>query len=144
MFLFTWLSFNFVERKICKHCVSLIHCVTLHDDIYNVDNAKISEMCLYYYTWLMNCLFSVKNKTWNNIYNNSLYRTRRFIGEELILAIGDFSENSPILKSPITLHGHAHKAIAETRKERHGSSNRQYKIRQLLLTDKFAKYYSRQ
>ena len=27
----------------------------------------------------------------------SQYRTRRFIGEELILAIGDFSENSPIL-----------------------------------------------
>ena len=29
-------------------------------------------------------------------------------------------------------------------KERRSSSNRQYKIRQLLLTDKFAKYYSRQ
>ena len=29
-------------------------------------------------------------------------------------------------------------------KERRGSSNRQYKIHQLLLTDKFAKYYSRQ
>ena len=32
---------------------------------------------------------------------SSDYRTRRFIGEELILMIGDFSENSPILKSPI-------------------------------------------
>ena len=30
-----------------------------------------------------------------------IYCTRRFIAEELILAIGDFSEISPILKSPI-------------------------------------------
>ena len=44
MFLFTWLSFKFVERNY-KHFVSLIHCVTLHDDIYTVDNAKIFEMC---------------------------------------------------------------------------------------------------
>ena len=32
---------------------------------------------------------------------NTEYCTRRFIGEELILAIGDFSENSPILNPPI-------------------------------------------
>ena len=32
---------------------------------------------------------------------SKIYRTRRFIGEELILAIGNFSENSPILNPPI-------------------------------------------
>ena len=32
-----------------------------------------------------------------------IYRTRRFIGEELILAIGDFSGNSPILNTPILI-----------------------------------------
>ena len=31
------------------------------------------------------------------------YRTRQFIGEKLILAIGNFSVNSPILKSPILI-----------------------------------------
>ena len=34
------------------------------------------------------------------------YRTRRFIGEELILAIGDFSENSPILNPPTLILCH--------------------------------------
>ena len=32
------------------------------------------------------------------LYCTHNYHTRRFIGEELILAIGDFSKNSPILK----------------------------------------------
>ena len=32
-----------------------------------------------------------------------IYRTRQFIGEELILAIGDFSGNSPILNTPILI-----------------------------------------
>ena len=36
----------------------------------------------------------------------SNYRTRRFIGEELILAIGDFSENSPILNPPTLILCH--------------------------------------
>ena len=35
-----------------------------------------------------------------------MYRTRRFIGEELILAIGDFSENSPILNPPTLILCH--------------------------------------
>ena len=34
------------------------------------------------------------------------YRTRQFIGEELILAIGDFSENSPILNPPTLILCH--------------------------------------
>ena len=34
------------------------------------------------------------------------YRTRRFIGEELILVIGDFSENSPILNPPTLILCH--------------------------------------
>ena len=34
------------------------------------------------------------------------YRTRRFIGEELILAIGDFSEYSPILNPPTLILCH--------------------------------------
>ena len=32
---------------------------------------------------------------------SKIYHTRRFIDEELILAIGDFSENLPILNPPI-------------------------------------------
>ena len=32
-----------------------------------------------------------------------IYHTRRFIGEELILAIGDFSGNSPILNTPMLI-----------------------------------------
>ena len=32
----------------------------------------------------------------------------------------------------------------ETQEERHDSLNRQYKTHQLLLANKFAKYYSRQ
>ena len=37
---------------------------------------------------------------------NIKYRTRRFIGEELILAIGDFSENLPILNLPTLILCH--------------------------------------
>ena len=39
-----------------------------------------------------------------------MYCTRQFIGEELILAIGDFLENSPIANIN-NYGGHAHKAI---------------------------------
>ena len=40
------------------------------------------------------------------MYAHIIYRTRRFIGEELILAIGDFSENSPILNPPTLILCH--------------------------------------
>ena len=63
-----------------------------------------------------------------------LYHTRRFIGEELILAISDFSWNSPILITMKTCP-YSHE---ETREERCGSSNCQYKSCQLFLTNKFA------
>ena len=33
-----------------------------------------------------------------------IYHTRQFIGEELILAIGDFLGNSPILNTPCNIN----------------------------------------
>ena len=48
-----------------------------------------------------------------------MYHTRRFIGKKLILAIGDFSENSPILNLPIinNYYGHTHKAMKKLKKK---------------------------
>ena len=45
----------------------------------------------------------IRFKVSNNYMHGFYYCTRRFIGEGLILAIGDFSENSPILKLPILI-----------------------------------------
>ena len=46
------------------------------------------------------------------------YRTRRFIGKELILVIGNFSENLPILNLPIiNNYGHALKAMMKLEKK---------------------------
>ena len=44
----------------------------LYDIQYNLDNASITEMCLYCRIWFRNCYFS--NKTiCSNICNNGLY-----------------------------------------------------------------------
>ena len=45
-------------------------------------------------------LRSIRSKLIGKIKILIKYRTRRFIGKELILAIGKFFNNSPILKSP--------------------------------------------
>ena len=67
-----------------------------------------------------------------------------FIDKELILVIGDFFANIEMANNYVDMPIIATAQDKETQEERCGSSNCQYKIHQLLLTNKFAKYCSHQ